>query len=413
MITVAAVALVGGAVAVAPHLKAHGSTERVRQAGAVTTNNGTYNGTVSINGSDTAMYEYPGGPAALDTSLTTIGRLNDGAQVQIKCYLTGTSVTGPNGLGAGGADDYWDSVGLFSGGAFVPGFTPPIPAGDAAVVPDAYIHTSTPVNQLVPACAAGSAGSVGGNAGLAGSAGGSAGSAALGAGPSAPPTAGDACPDVDVVFARGTGEQQNDRNGLSSVGQPFFDALTKDLPGKTVKAYGVQFQADFAQTSTAAGADDMENHVETLASQCPSTKFVLGGYSQGAAVVDVAIGLGPVLSPVYAQAGLALAAILGPGAAAGGSALAILVASHPGLPDSLAGRIAAVVTWGNPIHWANQSIATASPVYGPKSADFCDAQDPVCANGTDFSLTTHRQYVALGLAAKGAQFAANDVSTAG
>jgi hypothetical protein len=71
----------------------------------------------------------------------------------VQCYLTGTSVTGPNGEGPGGTDDYWDAIGPFSAGTYAPGFTPPVPSGDTAVVPDAYIHTSTPVNQIVPACA--------------------------------------------------------------------------------------------------------------------------------------------------------------------------------------------------------------------------------------------------------------------
>jgi cutinase len=215
-----------------------------------------------------------------------------------------------------------------------------------------------------------------------------------------------ACPDVDVVFARGTGEQA----GLASVGHPFVDALGAGLPGKTVMYYAVNFEAHWAQASTVAGANDMENHVTTVAAQCPNTKFVLGGYSQGAAVVDVTLGLGPVLGPAYAAAGL-----IWPPALGYTTGLGTLIAAQPGLPDSLAGRIAAVVTWGNPIHWANQSIATASSVYGQMSDDFCNGQDPVCANGTAFPdpLATHRQYASNGDAQKGAQFAADKVKAAG
>jgi cutinase len=290
---VAAVALVGGATAMTPHLTAHGTTERTRQAAAT-----SYDGSVPGNGAGVTVYDYPGS-GTLDTSLTTLGTLTEGTQ------------------------------------------------------------------------------------------------------------ASGACPDVDVVFARGTGEHQDDHQGLASVGQPFVDALTKQLPGKTVQAYGVQFQADYAQVSTIAGANDMENHVKTVAARCPHTKFVLGGYSQGASVVDLTLGLGPVLAPVYATAGLILSPVLG---LAAGPIAGTLIATQPGLPQSLAGRIAAVVTWGNPIHWANQSITTASPVYGPRSGDFCTPRDPVCANGTDFTLTTHRAYATNGNAQQGAQFAAHQVN---
>jgi len=403
----AAAGLIEATAAIAPAMTASHTSIGIRPVAdaAAADAAAAYNGIVNNNGKGVTVYDYPGGGTALDTSLPATASLGDGTQVHIQCYLTGTSVTGPNGLASGGTDAYWDQITGASAGLAVA-----IPAGHALVVPDAYIQTSSPVDQLVPACGSGSS---------------PASPPAAGSGaPSSPatplPYAPGACRDVDVVFARGTGEQQGDNQGLASVGKPFVDVLARDLPGKTVMYYGVNFTADYAQVSTLAGADDMENHVKTVAAQCPNTTFVLGGYSQGAAVADVTIGLGPVLGPVYVKAGLALAAILGPlaapGAITGGSTLATLIATHPGLPDSLAGRIAAVVTWGNPIHWANQSIATASPVYGPKSDDFCNPGDPVCANGvasiTD-PLATHRQYATDGKAQQGAQFAADKVTAAG
>src|SRR5690242_18694135 len=65
------------------------------------------------------------------------------------------------------------------------------------------------------------------------------GNAVSGAGASAAP-----CPDVEVVFARGTFEPA----GVGGIGQAFVDALTSRLAGKSVDVYPVNYPAslDFA-----------------------------------------------------------------------------------------------------------------------------------------------------------------------
>src|SRR5262245_52345439 len=101
-----------------------------------------------------------------------------------------------------------------------------------------------------------------------------------------PPTAGAApCPDVEIVFARGTTEPP----GVGGIGQAFVDSLRSQLGGRSVGVYAVNYPAtnDFAR-STPAGGDDMSAHVQAMAANCPNTRMVLGGYSQGAAVVDLA-----------------------------------------------------------------------------------------------------------------------------
>ena len=186
---------------------------------------------------------------------------------------------------------------------------------------------------------------------------------------------GTGCPEVDVVFARGTGEAP----GLGGTGTALVDALQGDLPGKIVTSYAVNYDASFTQANVGPGATDMSDHIISLAGQCPQTRFVVGGYSQGASVVDVSIGVVPWLGQVVT------------------------------IPVSLASRIAAVVVFGNPLGDLGQTIASLSPVYGPKSDSFCNAGDPVCAKG--FNLDAHLAYATDGSAVRGAQFAAEEVNT--
>jgi cutinase len=70
---------------------------------------------------------------------------------------------------------------------------------------------------------------------------------------SIPSVAAAPCPDVEVVYARATGEP----TGLGS-GQAFVDALRSQVGGRSVSGYAVNYPAsdDFAQ-STPAGARDM------------------------------------------------------------------------------------------------------------------------------------------------------------
>src|SRR5262249_28098632 len=96
------------------------------------------------------------------------------------------------------------------------------------------------------------------------------------------PAASAACPDVEVVFARGRLEPP----GVGAVG----DALVNSLRSKVrmpVGVYGVNYPANI---STGSGANDMSAHVQFMASSCPNTRIVLGGYSLGAEVADLVTG---------------------------------------------------------------------------------------------------------------------------
>ncbi|MBW0104098.1 cutinase family protein [Pseudonocardia sp. KRD291] len=180
------------------------------------------------------------------------------------------------------------------------------------------------------------------------------------------------CSDVQVVFARGTGE----RAGLGSVGTPFVRAVTSTLGGRSVSSYAVDYPAASNQRS-GSGTTDMTNRVTSEAQRCPDTKFVIGGYSQGAAVTDSAVGV----------------------RVAGGGGTPI--------PASLAPRVAAVVVYGNPAQGQGGSI-TRSPNFGSKAVEYCNSGDGVCGRrGT--TPGGHLSYSGNGTIQSGAEFVAGKV----
>ncbi|GAB2961164.1 cutinase Cut4 [Streptomyces heilongjiangensis] len=184
------------------------------------------------------------------------------------------------------------------------------------------------------------------------------------------------CSDVEVVFARGTGE----RPGLGIVGAPLVEDIKRRLPGKTVGSHAVDYAANASQTSAGPGATAMTNHVTSVAANCTDTVFVLGGYSQGASVTDIAIGI-----PTNLGRGRTI-------------------------PTALAPRIKAVVVYGNPLRLGRQTINSASSLYGPKAKEFCNTGDPVCANG--FNFAAHLAYTRNGSVQQGGQFAADRINRA-
>ncbi|EUA28439.1 cutinase family protein [Mycobacterium intracellulare] len=108
--------------------------------------------------------------------------------------------------------------------------------------------------------------------------------AGLLAAPAATPVASaDDCPDVEVIFARGT----NEPPGLGRVGDAFVDSLRQQTGGLNILPYGVNYAASKLQLHGGDGANDTIDRVKKSVEKCPSTKIVLGGYSQGASVMDI------------------------------------------------------------------------------------------------------------------------------
>nr|WP_232070507.1 cutinase family protein [Mycobacterium noviomagense] len=190
------------------------------------------------------------------------------------------------------------------------------------------------------------------------------------------------CPDVQVVFARGTGEPP----GVGPTGQAFVDSLRSRVGGRSVDVYPVNYPAsDDWATSGLDGIRDAGAHVVSTAGSCPQTKMVLGGYSQGAAVMGfvtsaaVPEGVDPTTVP------------------------------KPLSPD-IADHVAAVVLFGMPnvraMNFLGQPPVVIGPAYQAKTIKVCAPEDPVCSDGLNFA--AHDTYADdASVVDKGAAFAAS------
>lgn len=161
-----------------------------------------------------------------------------------------------------------------------------------------------------------------------------------------------ACRQVDVVVARGTGEPGT--LGII-VGDPVYSALGSRLGAATLSSYRVDYPADVSPGSASAGNRDLVEHVTEQAAACPSQRFILVGYSQGANVVDNSIG------------------ISSDGAAVGGPIVATI-------PAAVAPRVAAILLFGNPIRAIGRSVTGP---YASRTLDLCADGDPVCGGGAN------------------------------
>ncbi len=214
-------------------------------------------------------------------------------------------------------------------------------------------------------------------------------SALLGTAISTPSASADPCPDVEVVFARGTFEAP----GVGDTGQTFIDALRAKLGGKSVDVYAVNYPASLDFATAADGVVDASNKVRDTAANCKNTKMVLGGYSQGAAVIayttEDSVPAGYTLPP----------GITGP------------------MSPDIANHVAAVALFGKPSSGFLQMIYTGAPpitvghLYTGKTKEFCIPEDPVCSpTGNDNA--AHTQYSDDGMTVQAADFAAQRVMSA-
>lgn len=194
------------------------------------------------------------------------------------------------------------------------------------------------------------------------------------------------CPDVQLVFARGTFEAP----GVGGTGQAFVDALRAKTAGKSVDVYPVNYPASLNFSTAADGVIDAGNKVRETAGACPNTKIVLGGFSQGAAVAAY-------LTADTVPQGFALPpGLTGP------------------LPPEVADHVSAVALFGKPSSGFLQMIYTGAPPitvgagYAGKTLDLCIPNDPVCSQGGGDG-NAHNLYAANGLVDEAATYAAGRI----
>jgi cutinase len=173
-----------------------------------------------------------------------------------------------------------------------------------------------------------------------------------------PGASADDCPDVEVIFARGT----NEPPGLGKVGDAFVDSLRQQTGGLNIDTYGVNYAASKLQLHGGDGANDTINRVKQAVAKCPNTKIVLGGYSQGASVMDIVAGV-----PI--------------GGINWGSSL----------PPELASHVVAVATFGDVADRAGGTLPNQSAMLGSKAIDLCNPNDPICHAGPGNEWSGHTE----------------------
>ena len=197
------------------------------------------------------------------------------------------------------------------------------------------------------------------------------------------------CSDVELIFARGTFEPA----GVGRTGQAFVDSLRTKLGDRSLDVYPVNYPASLDFQTAAEGVIDASNKVQATAAECPDTKIVLGGFSQGAAVAGY-LTADSVPDGFQMPAGLT-----GP------------------MPPAVADHVAAVALFGKPSSGFLQMIANTAPpitvghLYAAKTADLCIPEDPVCSPAGGDS-NAHNLYPALGLTDQAADFVAQKISSA-
>ncbi|KAJ5930921.1 cutinase-domain-containing protein [Penicillium verhagenii] len=142
------------------------------------------------------------------------------------------------------------------------------------------------------------------------------------------------CEPLTLIFARGTGELGN----MGTVIGPSLATELQTLTDSKVTIQGVNYDASIAGDATMGedGGSDMATLVKTALSNCPDTKVVLGGYSEGAMVV------------------------------------------HNAASSLTAEQVTAAVLFGDPLKFESVGKLSTSDV-----KEFCATGDPVCENGED------------------------------
>ncbi len=127
------------------------------------------------------------------------------------------------------------------------------------------------------------------------------------------------CDDVKFIFARGSGQELLDRESLTfqaeitsflndnmpDLSHEFYELGSSEIAGYKYPAVDLGFISAISTSissgeafkfndSVQQGIGELKNYISNVTSNCSNTKFVLGGYSQGAMVITKAL---PDLDP--------------------------------------------------------------------------------------------------------------------
>ncbi|KAJ5983206.1 Cutinase [Penicillium waksmanii] len=154
-------------------------------------------------------------------------------------------------------------------------------------------------------------------------------------------TSNQGCQPLTFIFARGSTEMGN----MGSVVGPEVASALKSQLNNKVTVQGVTYDAGIASNAEmgANGGPVMAKLVKQALSQCPKTKVVVGGYSQGSMVV------------------------------------------HNAASSLSSGQISAAVLFGDPFKTQAVGKVASSNV-----KEYCASGDPVCENG--FNVMAHITY---------------------
>ncbi|RWA23396.1 cutinase family protein [Mycolicibacterium brumae] len=202
-----------------------------------------------------------------------------------------------------------------------------------------------------------------------------------GAEPEPEPAVEPGCPQTEVIFARGTDQAP----GPGDVGQLFINAFQARTAGIASDVYSVNYPASQQYSLAIDGVVDARNRLLDMANRCPDTQLVLGGFSQGAAVIGY-------LTADKVPPGVTLPdGVDGP------------------LPNAIADHVAAVVLFGKPDKDFLTSFAGGAPEiiigepFKAKTLELCAPGDFVCSDGGD--LFAHTTYPFNGMIDQAADFA--------
>lgn len=226
-------------------------------------------------------------------------------------------------------------------------------------------------------------------------------------------TSAKTCNDVEFIFARGSGEALHDKSekawreaissqlassnlrydfyelGESSHGGAQYPAVTvsgADGFGNLLGAYFSAGEAFNFGKSVVAGATELKAYIAEVSAICPKTKFVLGGYSQGAMLIS------RTLDEIAADKIIYVATF--------GDPKLFLPEGAGKTPVACAGKNLSNYRAYVPDCHAYEGILGGYQPYQPKDyhdklGTWCNGKDIMCSSGMAF--VDHSKYISRGL----------------